>query len=347
MKAKGRAAETKFFLHSGCVSNPMNIATTYLGLNLRSPFVVGASPFCDDLHLARKLEDAGAGALVMRSLFEEQLEPQPPALSNTLSTLEGGDEFPEVAEYQLSPENYLRQLASLKATLSVPVIASLNGYRPGHWTDFAKRLEGAGADAIELNLYRVVTDVTVAADQIEMEILETVGLIAGAVRIPVAVKLSPFHTSIAQLAVALELAGAAGVVMFNRFYQPDVNTTELEVQANLRLSNPSEILLRLRWLAILAPNLRGSLAASGGFHNADDAIKALLTGAHVVQLVSVLLRHGPSILGTFVHGLTAWMRAHGYEQLDDFRGALNLQTCRDPAAFERANYIRALQSWKV
>jgi dihydroorotate dehydrogenase (fumarate) len=327
--------------------NPMNIATTYLGLNLRSPFVVGASPFCDDLHLARKLEDAGAGALVMRSLFEEQLEPARPRVSKTPPPLGDVGEFPEVAEYQLSPESYLRQLASLKATLAVPVIVSLNGNRPGHWTDFAKRLEAAGADAIELNLYRVVTDVTIAADQIETEILETVGLIAGAVRIPVAVKLSPFHTSIAQLAVALELAGAAGVVIFNRFYQPDVNTTELEVQANLRLSDPSEILLRLRWLAILAPNLRGSLAATGGFHTADDAIKALLTGAHVVQLVSVLLRHGAPVLGTFVRGLTAWMRDHGYDQLDDFRGALNLRACRDASAFERANYIRALQSWKV
>jgi dihydroorotate dehydrogenase (fumarate) len=325
----------------------MNISTTYLGLNLRSPFIVGASPFCDNLHLARKLEDAGAGALVMRSLFEEQLEPPRPRVSKTLPPSGEVGEFPEVAEYQLSPESYLRQLASLKATLSVPVIASLNGYRPGHWIDFAKRLETAGADAIELNLYRVVTDVTVAADQVETELLETVGLISGAVRIPVAVKLSPFHTSIAQLAVALELAGAAGVVIFNRFYQPDVNTTELEVQTNLRLSDPSEILLRLRWLAILAPNVRGSLAATGGFHTADDAIKALLTGAHALQLVSVLLRHGVPVLGTIVRGLIAWMTAHGYERLDEFRGALNLRTCRDASAFERANYIRALQSWKV
>jgi dihydroorotate dehydrogenase (fumarate) len=325
----------------------MNIATTYLGLELRSPFVVGASPFCDSVQLARKLQDAGAGALVMRSLFEEQLNPPPRRVSMALPGSSGSEVFPEFAEYQLSPEGYVRQLAHLKENVSVPVIASLNGSHPGAWTDFATRLERAGADAIELNFYRVVTDVTVAADQIEAEMLETVGLIAGAVSIPVAVKLSPFHTALAQLAVALELAGAAGVVLFNRFYQPDVNTSELEVQTSLRLSDPSEILLRLRWLAILAPQLRGSLVATGGFHTADEMIKALLTGAHAVQLVSVLLRHGPAVLNTFVQGLGAWMAAHGYAELDEFRGLLNLRGCRDASAFERANYIRTLQTWKV
>ncbi len=198
-----------------------------------------------------------------------------------------------------------------------------------------------------MNFYRVVTDVTIAADQVEAEMLETVGLIAGAVRIPVAVKLSPFHTSIAQLAVALELAGAAGIVVFNRFYQPDINVNDLAVQTSLRLSDSAETLLRLRWLAILAPHLRGSLAATGGFHTAADAAKALLAGAHAVQLVSVLLRHGPDVLRTLLEGLAKWMAVHGYERLNDFRGMLNLRTARDPAAFERANYIRTLQRWKA
>ena len=325
----------------------MNLTTSYLGLDLCSPFVVGASPFCDDVHLARKLQDAGAGALVMRSLFEEQIHPPPRRVSLALPGSSGSEEFPEFADYQLSPESYLRQLAHLKKNVSIPVIASLNGSHPGAWTDFASKLEAAGADAIELNFYRVVTDVTIAADQVETEMLETVGLIAGAVRIPVAVKLSPFHTSLAQLAVALELAGAAGVVIFNRFYQPDVNTTDLEVQTHLRLSEPAEILLRLRWLAILSPQLRASLAATGGFHTADDVVKALLTGANAVQLVSVLLRHGPAVLGTLVQGLLAWMSAHGYTGIDEFRGLLNLRGCRDASAFERANYIRTLQGWKV
>lgn len=322
----------------------MNLSAKYLGLDLRSPFVVGASPYCDSVHLAQKLEGAGAGALIMRSLFEEQLEPAQQALSH--ASVATGD-FPEFADYQLSPEGYVRQLAILKESLSVPVIASLNGTKPGAWTDFACRLERAGADAIELNFYRVVTDVTIAADQVEAEMLETVGLIAGAVRIPVAVKLSPFHTSIAQLAVALELAGAAGIVVFNRFYQPDINVNDLAVQTSLRLSDSAETLLRLRWLAILAPHLHGSLAATGGFHTAADAAKALLAGAHAVQLVSVLLRHGPDVLRTLLEGLAKWMAVHGYERLNDFRGMLNLRTARDPAAFERANYIRTLQRWKA
>lgn len=325
----------------------MNLTTSYLGLKLRSPLVVGASPFCDNIQLALKLQDAGAGALVMRSLFEEQIEPplrNGPAASQGIAGLE---EFPEFAEYQLSAESYVRQLAHLKQLVSIPVIASLNGSRPGAWIDFAQRLEQAGADAIELNFYRVVTDVTVAADEIETDILEAVGEITGMVRIPVAVKLSPFHTALAQLAVALELAGAAGVVIFNRFYQPSINTSELEVQPHLRLSEPEETLLRLRWLAILSPHLHGSLVATGGFQTADDVVKALLTGADAVQLVSVLLRHGPLVLDTLTHGLGRWMAEHGYENLDAFRGMLNLRGCRDASAFERANYIRTLQSWKV
>ncbi|MEO5959620.1 MAG: dihydroorotate dehydrogenase-like protein [Opitutaceae bacterium] len=325
----------------------MNLATQYLGLDLCSPFVVGASPFCDNVHLARRLQDAGAGALVMRSLFEEQVEPPERQVPGAPADAGGTAEFPEVAEYQLSPESYVRQVALLKETVSIPVIASLNGSRPGTWIDFAARLERAGADAIELNFYRVVTDVTVAADQIETEMLEMVGMISGAVGIPVAVKLSPFHTALAQLAIALELAGASGVTIFNRFYQPDINTEDMEVQTHLRLSEPEEILLRLRWLAILSPHFRGSLAATGGFHTADHVVKALLTGAHVVQLVSVLLRHGPGVLQTFVNGLRVWMESHGYERIGQFRGRLNLQGSPDASAFERANYIRTLQSWKV
>ena len=297
---------------------PVNLATPYLGLNLTSPLVVGASPFCDNLHHARKLQDLGAGALVMRSLFEEQLEPPPPPPRRTPTWSDdagASEDFPEFADYQLSPEGYVRQVARLKENLSIPLIASLNGSRPGPWVEFARRLERAGADAIELNFYRVVTDVTIGADQIETDMLETVGLMVGAVRIPVAVKLSPFHTSMAQLAIALELAGASGVVVFNRFYQPDVNTAELEVQPILRLSEPEEILLRLRWLAILSPNLRGSLAATGGFHTSDDIVKALLTGAHAVQLVSVLLRHGPAVLSTLAQGVQRWMKTVSYTHL--------------------------------
>ncbi len=318
----------------------MNLATRYLGLSLRAPFVVGASPLCDDVDNARRLQDAGAGAVVMRSFFEEQLAP-PPA---PVEPEDGAPPFPEYADYQRSPDHYLRHLEELKSQLTVPVIASLNGSQPGAWAELAPRLERAGADAIELNFYQVITDPAIAADQVEHAMLATVAEVVTAVRIPISVKLSPFHSSVAQLAAALELAGVDGLVLFNRFYQPDVDTDNLEVWPTLRLSEPAELLLRLRWLAILSPQVRGSLAASGGIHSAQDAAKAVLTGADAIQLVSVLLRHGPQVLPTLRKGLEYWMRDHGFETLGDFRGQLNLARCPSPAAFERANYIRVLQS---
>ncbi len=330
----------------------MNLTTDYLGLKLRNPLVIGASPFCDNTYVAHQLEDAGVGAVVMRSLFEEQIDAEQRALVHHVemaaeSNPEGTSYFPAFAEYQLGPDQYLRQLAHLKASLSIPVIASLNGSRPGGWTDYARRFESSGADAIELNLYQLVTDPTRAADDIEADMLETVRSVVGSVKIPVAVKLSPFHTSTAQFALELEHAGAKGVVLFNRFYQPDFNLEDLEVQSQLRLSDSSELLLRLRWLAIISPHLRGSLAASGGVHSAQDVVKAILAGAHAVQLVSLVLKHGPQILTVTLQGLTAWLTEHGYENLDQVRGAMNLRRCPDAAAFERANYIKILQSWRV
>lgn len=323
----------------------MTLATTYLGLPLHSPFVVGASPCCDGIDMARRLQDAGAAALVMRSLFAEQLSAAPRPMASRMR--DPADTFPEFADYQLSPAEYLRQIEHLKRVVSIPVIASLNGHHKGSWMDYARQLEGAGADAIELNFYEVVTDPTIPADQVEVEMLEVVGTVAGSVRIPVAAKISPYHASVAQLAVALELSGAAGLVLFNRFYQPDVNTDDLDVQPLLRLSDPGELLLRLRWLAILSPLVRGSLSATGGIHTSGGVVKALLTGAHTVQLVSVLLKYGPHILTSLRTGLERWMTEHGYRSLDEFRGLLNHRRCRDTTAYERANYIRVLQSWKV
>jgi dihydroorotate dehydrogenase (fumarate) len=325
--------------------NPLS--TRYAGLTLANPFMVGASPFCDNVSVARRLQDLGAAAVVMRSLFAEQIAPVPCAPAAGREARPTGDSFPEFADYQLSPEQYVRQLAHLKDALTIPVIASLNGHQPDHWLDFAPRLEQAGADAIELNFYQVVTDAALESDRVELDMIETVARLTESVRIPVAVKLSPFHASIAQLAVALELAGAQGVVIFNRFYQPDIDVHELEVRPQLRLSDSSELLLRLRWLAILAPQLRGSLAVTGGVHGAEDIVKALLAGAHAVQVVSALLRHGVQVLPTLLAGLQAWMRRHEFGALDEFRGRLDLRRCADPAAFERANYIRALQGWRV
>lgn len=330
----------------------MKLTTNYLGLTLSNPLVVGASPFCDNTHTARQLQDAGASAIVMRSLFEEQIDAEQQALRHHVETpaesySEATSYFPNYPEYQLAPDQYLRQLQHLKTALSIPVIASLNGIRPGGWTDYAGRCEAAGADAIELNLYHLATDPTVDAEQVEADMLETVRIVVGSVRVPVAVKLSPFHTAPAQFALALEKTGAAGVVLFNRFYQPDFDIEELEAQSQLKLSEPGELLLRLRWLAILSPHVRGSLAATGGVHGAADVVKAILAGAHTVQLVSVLLKHGPRFLASLLDGLQQWMTEHGYESIDEFRGAMNLGRCPDPAAFERANYQRILQSWRV
>ncbi len=330
----------------------MKLATNYLGLKLRNPLVVGASPFADNLNAAIQLQDAGAAALVMRSLFEEQIDMEQKALTYLLempaeSYSEATTYFPHYEEYQLTPDHYLRQIQQLKSALTIPVIASLNGYRPGGWTDYARRFEGAGADAIELNLYHLVTDPTLGAAEVEEDMIETVRNVVTSVKIPVAVKLSAFHSAPAQFALALEQAGAAGVVVFNRFYQPDLNTEELEVMPQLKLSDPSELLMRLRWLAIMSPHLKGTLACSGGAHSAEDVIKSILAGAHAVQLVSVLLKNGPRYLSTILQGLKGWMEEHGYETVEEFRGAMNLKRCPDASAFERANYQRILQSWKI
>ncbi|HVT74195.1 MAG TPA: dihydroorotate dehydrogenase-like protein [Lacunisphaera sp.] len=330
----------------------MKLATNYLGLKLRNPLVVGASPFADNLNAAIQLQDAGAAALVMRSLFEEQIDMEQKALTYLLempaeSYSEATTYFPHYEEYQLTPDHYLRQIQQLKSALTIPVIASLNGYRPGGWTDYARRFEGAGADAIELNLYHLVTDPTLGAADVEDDMIETVRNVVTSVKIPVAVKLSAFHSAPAQFALALEQAGAAGVVVFNRFYQPDLNTEELEVMPQLKLSDPSELLMRLRWLAIMSPHLKGTLACSGGAHSAEDVIKSILAGANAVQLVSVLLKNGPRYLSTILQGLKGWMEEHGYETVEEFRGAMNLKRCPDASAFERANYQRILQSWKI
>jgi dihydroorotate dehydrogenase (fumarate) len=330
----------------------MKLTTDYLGLKLRNPLVVGASPFADNLNAAIQLQDAGASAIVMRSLFEEQIDMEQKALTYLLempaeSYSEATSYFPHYEEYQLTPDHYLRQIQQLKSALTIPVIASLNGYRPGGWTDYARRFEGAGADAIELNLYHLVTDPTRGAAAVEEDMIETVRSVTSTVKIPVAVKLSAFHTAPTQFALALEQAGAAGVVVFNRFYQPDLNVEELEVQPQLKLSDPSELLMRLRWLAIMSPHVKGSLACTGGAHSAEDVIKSILAGAHAVQLVSVLLKNGPRYLSTILQGLKGWMDEHGYETVNEFRGAMNLKRCPDATAFERANYQKILQSWKI
>ncbi len=330
----------------------MNLETTYLGLTLRNPIVVGASPFCDNLDQARRLEEAGAAALVMHSLFEEQIDLEQQALLHHLETpaeshYEATSYFPTYDEYHLTPSTYLRTLERLKTALTIPVIASLNGRRPGGWVDYARRLEAAGADALELNTYQLASDPALTGEDVEGDILEIVRCVTATVKIPVSVKLSPFHASLSHFAAELEQQGAAGLVLFNRFYQPDFDIDELEVIPRLKLSYSSELLLRLRWLSILSPHLKGSLACSGGVHTGEDLIKAILGGAHAVQLVSVLLENGPRAIPAMLDGLRSWMIEHEHTDLHKVRGALNLKRCPDPAAHERANYIKILQSWKI
>jgi dihydroorotate dehydrogenase (fumarate) len=243
-------------------------------------------------------------------------------------------------------DKYLQLIAEAKRTLSIPVIASLNGYTPGGWTRYARQFQEAGADAVELNVYFLATDPAKSGDRIEQRTLDLVRAVKRAVSIPVAVKLSPFFSSLAQFAAQLDQAGADGLVLFNRFYQPDIDPEKLEAVPTLHLSDSSELLLRLRWLAILAGKVKASLAATGGVHTPVDALKAVMAGAHAVQVVSAILQRGPQVLKEIRDGLAKWLEQHEYQSLQQARGSLSLEKCPDPAAFERANYMRILAGWK-
>ncbi len=329
----------------------VDLTTDYLGLELAHPLMPGASPLVDDLGLVRRLEDAGAAAIVMHSLFEEQLAHQQRAAALYLdapaeSFAEALSYLPQSPDYALGPEEYLEQLRRVRAAVSVPVIASLNGTREGRWLEYARLIEEAGAAALELNVYQLVTDVDESAEVVERRIVEMVRSVKAQVRVPVAVKLSVFYTALPHLARRLVDAGADGLILFNRFYQPSVDVEELAVERTLRLSDSSELPLRLRWLAILSGRLPVSLAATGGVHEPLDVVKAVACGAHAVQVVSALLRRGPEHLRELRHGLAAWLAEHEYSSVTALRGTLNLARCPDPAAYERANYIQLLQGYR-
>jgi dihydroorotate dehydrogenase (fumarate) len=329
----------------------MNLATTYMGFDLPHPLVPGASPLVDSLDVVRRLEDAGAPLIVMHSLFEEQITREELAVNRSIETpkdcyAEALSYFPEPEDFVLGPDDYLGQVVRIKAAVGVPVIGSLNGTTAGGWLRYAKLIEQAGADGLELNLYELATDPDEPGEAVERRGLEVVRAVKEAVRIPVAVKLSPFYSSIANYARRLDEAGADALVLFNRFYQPDLNPEALEV-VRVNLSDPSDLLLRLRWLAVLSGRLRASLAATGGVHSPLDAVKAVMAGAHAVQMVSALLHHGPRRLKEVRDGLAAWMEENGYESVDQMRGSLSLLRCADPRAYERANYMKVLQSWQL
>ena len=328
----------------------MDLSTTYLGLPLPHPLVAGASPLVDDMDTVRRLEDAGVAAIVMHSLFEEQISREQ---GRTTRDIEGHTEFfveaqsffPRPTEYRLGPSAYLEQLARIKAAVKVPVIGSLNGITPSGWLDYARQIEQAGADALELNVYYVASNPDEDALAVEGRTLDIVRRVKRAVTIPVAVKLSPFLSALSHFAAELEAAGADGLVLFNRFYQPDIDVELLEVRPDLHLSTSAELLLRLRWLAILSGQRRLDVALSGGAHGPLEVVKAVMAGAKAVQMVSALLRHGPGHITVVRDEVERWLEEHEYSSLRQMQGSMNLARCPDPAAFERGNYLRILQSW--
>ncbi|MGD8376359.1 MAG: dihydroorotate dehydrogenase-like protein [Acidobacteriota bacterium] len=328
----------------------MDLSTDYLGFHLPHPLICGAGPLLDELDTVRRLEDAGAAALVMRSLFEEQLDVERRATFESLE--QGAESFGEATSYlpeptfRMGPEEYLEQIRRIKEAVSIPVMASLNGVTPGGWLDHATEIEGAGADALELNLYDVAANPEERGTALEERSLEIIRTVRAAVRIPVAVKLSPFYSSLAHFAHQLDGLGIDGIVLFNRFYQPDIDVEELEVVRTLSLSSPMELLLRLRWLAILSGRVAAHLAVTGGVHGPLDAVKAVMTGAHAVQMVSALLRHGPGHFQTMLSGIRQWLEEHEYESLRQMQGSMSLRRCPDPEAYERANYVQILQTWR-
>jgi dihydroorotate dehydrogenase (fumarate) len=328
----------------------MNMTTSYMGLRLPHPFMAGASPFGYHVDTVKRLEDAGCAAVVLHSLFEEQItletrgrirhrDPLDPQFAAGLA------DFPATEEYPLGPLEYAAHISQVKAAVRIPIIGSLNGTAAESWLSFARIIEQAGADALELNLYEVVTDLNVSGMSIEHQLTEIVRELKRTLKIPIAVKLSPFFAAFGNVARQLDLAGADGLVLFNRFYQPDIDIRTMKPSPHVELSTRGELLLRLRWLAILHGRVRPSLAVTGGVATPNDGIKAVLAGADAVQMVSALLRHGPAYLSGMCRGLEQWLEWNKVASLDEVKGRVSLRHTSDPAAFERANYIRALQSW--
>lgn len=330
----------------------MDLSTKYLGLKLRTPLVPAASPLSEDISKIKEMEDAGASAVVLYSLFEEQLRRESAELAynleqGTFSTPEALTYFPEPEEFRLGPEEYLQHIERAKKAVDIPIIASLNGSSAGGWTQYAKGIQQAGADALELNIYHIPTDMDLSSAEVELTYLDILKAVKAVVSIPVSVKLSPFFTNFANMAHRLDLAGADALVLFNRFYQPDIDLETLEVRPNILLSTPMAMRLPLRWLALLHGKLRVNLAATSGIHRASDVVKMLMAGADVTMLCSALIRHGVRQLGVIERDLLAWMEEHEYTSVSQLKGSLSQKNCADPSAFERAQYMRAISQLPV
>ncbi|MGO9125870.1 MAG: dihydroorotate dehydrogenase-like protein [Terriglobales bacterium] len=341
----------------------MDLSTKYLGLQLRTPLVASSSPISHEISAIRRLEEAGASAVVLHSLFEEQLHQEGAEVENHLdakadSFTDSPAYFPRPVEFRSRPDDYLNHIRKAKEAVDIPVIASLNGSTLGGWAKYARQIEQAGADALECNMYSLPTNMGISGSEIEKTYIDILREVKTSVRIPVAVKLSPFFSNFANMAKRLDEAGADGLVLFNRFYQPDIDLDELEIKPNVLLSSPPELRLPLTWVGILYGRIRASLAGTSGVHGPEDAIKLLLVGADVTMLCSTLLRNGISYLRLIEGGIQEWMEEHEYESVREMQGSLSQLRCPDPAAFERAQYTRAVkglqhvvvtgrEAWKV
>lgn len=328
----------------------IDLRTTYLGLPLKNPIVASASPLSKSVDGVRRMEEAGASAVVLFSLFEEQITHEARELDHYLdhgaySYAESLTYFPEMESYNLGPEPYLEHLHILKQSVNIPIIASLNGATDGGWVEYAKKLEIAGADALELNLYFLATDPAITGAEVEAQYEKLVRDVCSQVKIPVSVKLSPFFSSIANIGRRFSDAGAKGLVLFNRFYQPDFDLDALEVVPNLKLSNSDELRLPLRWIAILYGRVAADLALTSGVHTAEDVLKAMMAGARVAMMTSELLARGVGRIGAILGDMRTWMEEHEYESIEQMQGSMSQQAVENPAAFERANYMRVLNSF--
>lgn len=328
----------------------IDLSTNYLGLRLKNPIVVSASPLSEKLENFPRMRDAGAGAIVMYSLFEEQIEAESENIDSALeyganSYGEATSYLPDLAKYHVGPDRYLDLLQKAKKSVDIPVIASLNGKSRGGWSQYAQYIEEAGADALELNIFNIPTDPSISAAQLEDGYVELVRAIRKQIRIPIAVKVGPYFTSLANFAKRISEAGADGIVIFNRFYQPDFDLEELEVTPNLVLSSPHELRLRLHWAAILYHQVETYVAITGGVHDATDVLKCMMAGANVAMMTSALLKYGIEHIGVVLAGMEAWMEEHEYTSIKQMRGSMSLVNVEDPTAFLRGNYLKMLGSY--
>ena len=330
----------------------MDLSTTYLGLKLNNPIVPSAGPLSYTLDGMKRLEDAGAAAIVMYSLFEEQIAHEASELQHYLSYgtesfAESLTYFPDVQQYNLGPEEYVELVHKAKQSLRIPLIGSLNGISVGGWMNYAKKIEEAGADALELNVYYIPTDPLLPATEVEDRYLEALLAVKRTVRIPVAMKLSPFFSSFANIAKRLDDAGANGLVLFNRFYQPDIDLENLEVTPNVILSSPQALRIPLRWIAILRGRIKASLAATSGIHSSQDVLKMLMAGADVTMMCSALLKNGPQHITQVLKDVEQWMVEREYVSVQQMKGSLSQRSVADPSAFERANYMKSLNTYRM